>query len=94
MPTPKAERRVIYSQRKESGCCPRCGAKKRKTDKFTYCNACREFFRGYNREISEHLNEARRDKYEERKQNHQCPRCGKKLGKRYTKIMCAACLSK
>jgi len=94
MPTKKKERRVIYSNRKELGLCPRCGAKKKKTDKFSYCSDCREFFRNYNREVSETVNELRKERYEERKQNNQCPRCGKKLGKKYTKTICETCLEK
>jgi lipopolysaccharide biosynthesis regulator YciM len=39
------------------------------------------------------VNKKRRESYAERKENHKCPRCGKKVrGKNY--IMCKNCLSK
>ena len=94
MPTKTAERRVVYLQRKKQGCCPRCGKKMRKNSKFIYCDDCRLFFRNYNKEISETLNKVRKDRYDERKENRQCPRCGKRLGKKYTKIICVTCLDK
>ena len=94
MPTENSERRIIYLQRKKSGYCPRCGNKKGRTEKFTYCDDCRRFFRNYNMEISENNNEIRKIRYEERKNNKQCPRCGKYLGKRYKKIICEECLEK
>jgi len=94
MPTENSERRAVYLQRKKSGYCPRCGNKKRKSYKFSYCEDCREFFRSYNREISDHNNKVRKALYARRKKNKQCPRCGKNLGKRYKKIICAECLSK
>ena len=89
-----SERRKIYLQRKKSGCCPRCGSKKKKSSKFIYCEDCRAFFRNYNQEISDSINKLRRAKYKQRKKNNQCPRCGKKLGKRYDKIICPTCLEK
>lgn len=94
MPTPKKKRRKIYHERSESGYCPRCQKKKRKSDKFIYCEDCREFFRGYNREASKQQNKKRKSLYKERKENNQCPRCGKKHGKTYTKIICRKCLDK
>ena len=94
MPTENSERRDIYLQRKKSGYCPRCGNKKGRSDKFTYCEDCREFFRNYNREISENINIIRKARYDQRKNKNQCPRCGKLLGKRYKKIICAECLEK
>ena len=89
-----AERRVLYRKRRENGCCPRCGVKVGKRSKFIYCDVCREFFRNYNREMSEDLNEARKERYDQRKENNQCPRCGKPLGKKYRKTICTKCLEK
>jgi uncharacterized Zn finger protein (UPF0148 family) len=94
MPAKPSERRVLYLQRKKSGCCPRCGNKVKKSSGFIYCDDCRAFFRGYNEEISDSINEARQEKYNKRKKNNQCPRCGIKLGKKYTKTICPECLEK
>ena len=95
MPTDKSERRIIYLQRKESGHCPRCGGKKNKSDiQHTYCEDCRSFFRNYQKEGSESANEIKKSRYLERKNNRQCPRCGKKHGKRYSNIICLDCLDK
>jgi len=94
MPTNSVEKRTVYLQRKEQGCCPRCGKKVRKNSKYIYCEDCRAFFRNYNSEMSESLNETRKARYDERKENKQCPRCGKKLGKKYTKTICETCLEK
>ena len=94
MPTENSERRTVYLERKESGYCPRCGNKKKKSDKFTYCEDCREFFRNYNNEISKKNNKTRKARYDQRKRKNQCPRCGKALGKRYEKTICTKCLEK
>ena len=94
MPTEKSERRDVYLQRKKNGYCPRCGNKKSRSDIFTYCEDCRLFFRNYNREISEDINRIRKARYDQRKNNNQCPRCGKQLGKRYKNIICMECLEK
>ena len=94
MPAEKSERRYVYLQRKKSGYCPRCGNKKGRSEKFIYCEDCREFFRNYNREISENTNKIRKAIYAERKTKNQCPRCGTYLGKRYKKIICEKCLEK
>ena len=95
MPTEKSERRIIYLERKEHGLCPRCGNKKRRPDsKYTYCVDCRLFFRDYQKDISESINESRKSRYQERKDKGECPRCGKKLGKRYKKTICENCLEK
>jgi NMD protein affecting ribosome stability and mRNA decay len=94
MPAEPSERRVLYHQNKESGYCPRCGIKKSKKEKHSYCEDCRTYFRNYFSEISVKQNKARQKKYELRKKNNQCPRCGKKLGKRYTKTICPVCLEK
>jgi len=94
MPVGALERKKLYSQRKKSGCCPRCGSKKKKTSKYIYCDDCRGFFRGYNQEMSDSLNEQRKARYKQRKKNKECPRCGKKLEKGYKKIICKSCLKK
>lgn len=89
-----SERRKIYLKRKKLRLCPRCGKKIKKPGKFIYCEDCREFFRNYNNENSESIQETRKNKYDQRKENGQCPRCGKKLGKRYDKKICPICLDK
>jgi len=66
----------------------------KKQSKFTYCEDCRSFFRDYNKENSEDINETRKTLYEQRKENNCCPRCGKRLGKRYKNIICSECLEK
>jgi len=94
MAVKKSNRQIVYQQKKERGCCPRCGNKLRKNYKFSYCEDCRNYFRNYNKESAETISAMRRSRYEQRKQNNQCPRCGKSLGKRYKKIICAECLEK
>ena len=94
MATPNKERRKLYLERKEQGLCPRCGKKKKKTEKYSYCDECRGFYRDYSSEKTIELNEIKRTRYEQRKENRQCPRCGKKHGIRYTKVMCKNCLEK
>ena len=94
MPKEAKERRVIYQQRRKQGCCPRCGTRVSKRSGFSYCDDCRKFFRKYNQKNSENLNETRKERYEERKDNNQCPRCGKALGKKYGKTICTVCLAK
>jgi len=88
------KRKVLYQKRRKSGCCPRCGKKRSKTSKYIFCDDCRAFFRGYNQEISETINKDRRAKYNKRKKNNECPRCGKKLPKTYNKKICPKCLEK
>ena len=94
MPSKASERRVIYQERKKQGYCPRCGTKVGKRGKFIYCDDCRKFFRKYSRKNSEYLNETRKERYDQRKDSNQCPRCGKALGKKYGKTICPACLDK
>ena len=91
MPNTAKERKALYKEKSSIGLCPRCSAR---TDGFIYCEDCRAYFRSYNKEISEKVNEVRKAKYLERKNNRQCPRCGKKLRKKYTNIICADCLEK
>ena len=94
MPTKASERKVIYIQRKKGGFCPRCGNKVGKKSKYIYCDDCRSFFRGYSKERAKSLNKARKARYDERKENKLCPRCGKYLGKKYKKTICPTCLEK
>ena len=94
MPSIPSERRKTYIKRKKSGCCPRCGQKLKKTGKFIFCDDCRGFFRGYFNSVSEEINEARQARYNKRKKNNQCPRCGVALGKKYPKTICKKCLDK
>ena len=83
-----------YHKNLESGKCPRCGKKKRKSYNFQYCEDCLSAFRTYYSQYSEEANKKRTSLYAERKANHQCPRCGKRLRKNYTKIQCPECLEK
>jgi len=94
MPSENKERRTVYLERQRQGLCPRCGKKKRKTEKHSYCEDCRAFFRGYQKEAATEISYTRKALYDERKRNGQCPRCGKKHGARYTKIICKKCLEK
>ena len=94
MPVTNKERRALYRERQKKGLCPRCGKKKRKTEKYSNCDDCRAFFRKYQGENSAENNAARKAIYAKRKKNKQCPRCGKKHVSKYTKIMCKKCLEK
>jgi len=88
------ERRSVYLQRKKEGLCPRCGAKKKKSEKSSYCGNCLEFYRNYHNENSTALNKTRKLVYKQRIKNNQCPRCGKKHRAGYTKKICKKCLEK
>jgi len=94
MATESSERRVLYTKRKKRGECPRCGAKLKKNSKYSFCDDCRAFFRSYNKKFAKSINKTRKTRYEDRKENHQCPRCGVKLAKTYTKTICISCLEK
>jgi ssDNA-binding Zn-finger/Zn-ribbon topoisomerase 1 len=87
MPSTPDERRKTYQKLKKSGCCPRCGKKSKKNSKFIFCDDCRSFFRGYFNEVSDEINETRKARYDKRKKDNQCPRCGVPLGKKYTKTI-------
>ena len=88
------QRRKDYLKKKKSGRCPRCGKDKKKNSKFIFCDDCRLFFRGYFNGIAEEVNEARKERYDRRKKNNECPRCGTPLGKKYEKTICEKCLNK
>ena len=94
MPMKVTAKKAQYLKRKKEGLCPRCGAKRKKNEKFIYCGDCRAFFRDYSDGIADKINQKRKDRYEERKDNNECPRCGKRLGKSYKKTICPTCLEK
>jgi len=94
MPTDAVERKKIYSKRSKSGLCPRCGMKMKKNSAFKFCDDCRKYYRNYNREISESVQETRRERYEKRKSKGCCPRCGVFVGKKSRTIICKKCLDK
>ena len=88
------EKRSLYLERKERGCCPRCGAKRKARQKTIYCEACKKYFSDYNAEHAEVINERRRNRDIERKSNRRCPRCDRYLSKNYSKVLCVSCLDK
>jgi NMD protein affecting ribosome stability and mRNA decay len=94
MPEKPSKRRKAYHQSIETGYCPRCKKKKGKKDKHSYCEDCRAYFRNYLSETSVERNKIKKLRYNLRKENNQCPRCGKKLGKKYEKTICPVCLEK
>ena len=94
MPVKASERRIIYQGRKDRGECPRCGTKVDSPDSYTYCEACRAFFRGYHQENAESINGVRRTRYSQRRNKKRCPRCGAALHNRYRKTLCVNCLEK
>jgi len=94
MATPLPERRKQYLKRKKAGLCPRCGGKVKKSSPYKMCEDCREYFRSYQNEITDTIQEARRIKYAERKAKHQCPKCGVKVGKKAKNTICDKCLKK
>ena len=94
MPAEPAERKKTYLKRKKTGLCPRCGSDIKKNSKFIYCDDCREYYRSYNNEISDSIQEARRERYKKRKAKGCCPRCGVFIGKKTGKILCSKCLDK
>jgi len=94
MPTEPAVRKRIYSKRKKTGLCPRCGGVINKNSNFIYCDGCREYYRGYNNEVSDSIQETRRERYQKRKEKGCCPRCGVFIGKKSEKTLCPKCLDK
>jgi len=89
-----AERRKTYHKRLKGGLCPRCGGKVKKNSPYKTCDVCREFYRNYQRENTEAIQELRRERYEERKKKSLCPRCGVFLGKKSETTICQKCLKK
>ena len=94
MPAEAKEQRKTYKQKLKEGCCPRCGAKKKKRETTKYCGNCLEYFRNYGSINSELQNEKRRALYNERVENRLCTRCGVKLPKKHTKKRCDKCSKK
>ena len=94
MPAETIDRKKVYVKRKKSGLCPRCGNKIKKNSRFTYCEVCREYYRNYNREISDEIQKVRRQRYATRKAKNLCPRCGIKVGKNSKNTICPKCLDK
>jgi len=94
MPAEPAERKKVYQKRKKTGLCPRCGNKVKKSSPYINCDDCREYFRNYNRDSSESIQETRRERYELRKAKNCCPRCGVFMGKKADNIICPKCLDK
>ncbi|MCL2276658.1 MAG: hypothetical protein FWC21_02045 [Treponema sp.] len=87
-------RKKNYHKRLKSGLCPRCGGKVKKSSPYKTCDKCREFYRNYQRQNSDTVQELRRERYEERKDNNLCPRCGVSVGKKSKTTLCSKCLDK
>ena len=94
MATEPAERRKEYLKRKKSGLCPRCGGKIKKNSPYKTCDTCREYYRNYQQETADAVQETRRERYEQRKKKNLCPRCGTFVGKKSPTTLCQACLDK
>ena len=92
--TPPKERKKTYQKRLKSGLCPRCGGKIKKSSPYKTCDSCREFYRNYQRENTETVNELRKERYEQRKKKGLCPRCGVPVGKKAKNLICDKCLKK
>jgi len=87
-------RKKTYHKRLKGGLCPRCGGKVKKSSPYKTCDDCREFYRNYQRENTESVQELRRERYEERKKKGLCPRCGVFVGKKAKNFICSKCLKK
>ena len=87
-------RKKKYHENLDSGKCPKCGKTKRKNYKYLYCIECRSVADNCYNKYKKKINKKRRDVYAERKENGQCPRCGERLPKKYTKVRCPACVEK
>jgi len=92
--TEAPERKKIYRKRLKSGLCPRCGGKIKKSSPYKTCDSCREFYRNYQSENSASVQEARRERYRQRKEKNLCPRCGVFVGKKSKTTLCPKCLDK
>ena len=88
------ERKKTYHKRLKGGLCPRCGGKVKKSSPYKTCDSCREFYRNYQRDNTETVNELRRERYEQRKKKGLCPRCGVPVGKKAKNFICEKCLKK
>ncbi|MCL2211701.1 MAG: hypothetical protein FWB95_07255 [Treponema sp.] len=87
-------RKKNYHKRLKSGLCPRCGGKVKKSSPYKTCDTCREFYRNYQRENTETVNDLRRERYDLRKKKGLCPRCGVPVGKKAKNFICDKCLKK
>jgi len=92
--TEAKEKKKIYHTRLRGGLCPRCGGKVKKSSPYKTCDTCREFYRNYQRENTETVNDLRRERYEQRKKKGLCPRCGVPVGKKAKNFICDKCLKK
>ncbi|MCL2184587.1 MAG: hypothetical protein FWB86_01865 [Treponema sp.] len=92
--TEAPEKKKIYHKRLRSGLCPRCGGKVRKSSPYKTCDTCREFYRNYQNENTDTINETRRERYEQRKKKGLCPKCGVPVGKKAKNFICSKCLKK
>lgn len=81
-----------YNTRKQNGLCPKCGAKKKKSYKFSFCENCRRYFREFQIKVSDKRNKTVRERYKLRKAQHKCTKCGIDLDKNYKKAKCPSCL--
>jgi ribosomal protein L37AE/L43A len=89
----KKRRKARYHERIKEHCCPACGKKMRATYKLTYCPDCLVDLNDRQKNVDrDSVNEQRRTRYETRKDDHLCPRCGKKLRATYTATLCKTCL--
>jgi ribosomal protein S27AE len=84
----------LYHLRKANHECPVCGKKLRKTYAFTHCEDCREKLKARQKMLdASKLNAKRRERYEERKERHACPRCGETILENSTEYLCEKCLA-
>ena len=88
------ERVKKYHIRLKSGLCPRCGGKVKKSSPYKTCDDCREFYRNYQNQNSDSVQETRRNRYEQMKAKNLCPRCGVFVGKKSKTTLCSKCLDK
>jgi len=89
-----AVRKKKYHKRLKSGLCPRCGGKVKKSSPYKTCETCREFYRNYQSENTDSVQEIRRKRYAQRKKKGLCPRCGVPVGKKSKTFLCPKCLDK
>jgi hypothetical protein len=85
------KRRERYQERKENGCCPRCG-KQLNNFKYISCLACRRHYAMYSSKNFPELNILRQKRYRMRIANKQCPRCGVKHSKGFKRKLCIRCV--
>jgi len=91
---PESRQKILYNKRKKSGLCPCCGGKVKKSSPYKHCEECREYYRNYQKENTDAINEIRRSNYEQRKKENLCPRCGVFIGKKSKTTLCPKCLDR